>query len=159
MRIIKLALISFITFFGLLTAFSLLIPSQVRISKAINIGAPQQKILSLVADTAKWKQWHPFFLSSQNPDMQRVKIRPVSSTDSLVVMQWTSTGKNPLTNGWQVYKYSRTDSLTLQWYIDFDLGWYPWQKFGSLFYEATYGTMMQQGLERLRLVAQEPATE
>jgi hypothetical protein len=30
--------------------------------------------------------------------------------------------------------------------MDFKLPWYPWQKFGSLFYENTYGQMMQNGL-------------
>jgi hypothetical protein len=37
--------------------------------------------------------------------------------------------------------------------MDFQLGWYPWQKFSSLFYENTYGNMMQDGLARLKSVA------
>jgi hypothetical protein len=30
--------------------------------------------------------------------------------------------------------------------MDFRLSWYPWEKFSSLFYEKTYGTMMETGL-------------
>jgi hypothetical protein len=38
--------------------------------------------------------------------------------------------------------------------MDFRLRWYPWQKFGSLLYEDTYGTMMQQGLQKLKTSAE-----
>jgi hypothetical protein len=34
--------------------------------------------------------------------------------------------------------------------MDFHLKWYPWKKFSSLFFENTYGVMMQEGLENMR---------
>lgn len=52
--------------------------------------------------------------------------------------------------GWQLHRSNPQDSATLQWYMDFHLSWYPWQKFGSLFYENNYGRMMEQGLYNLK---------
>ena len=63
-------------------------------------------------------------------------------------------GKMPLINGWKIYHHPSTDSLTLQWYSDFHLKWYPWQKLGSLFYENTYGVMMEEGLGNLKRLAE-----
>jgi hypothetical protein len=34
--------------------------------------------------------------------------------------------------------------------MDFQLAWYPWQKFSSLFYERTYGAMMERGLANFK---------
>jgi hypothetical protein len=150
MRIIKLALISFIFFFLLLTAISSLVPSTVRLSKAINIGAPKADILSLVSDTGAWKAWHPGFSNSNHKEGNAPQVLPVSKSDSLIIMQLNRPGRKPVLNGWQVYQYASTDSITMQWYMDFQLQWYPWEKFGSLFYENTYGTMMQQGLAAIK---------
>ena len=58
--------------------------------------------------------------------------------------------KPEVINGWKIYQHSQVDSLTLQWYMDFQLKWYPWQKFGSLFYENTYGVMMEKGLSNIK---------
>jgi hypothetical protein len=154
-QIIKLALISFGFFFLLLTAISLLVPSHVRISKAINIGADKTSIFSQIRDTAQWSSWHPGF--KQTPQ-QLLPQKPVVTTtvqnDSLIIMNLNSGDKKTMVNGWQLYNYASTDSLTLQWYMDFHLEWYPWQKFGSLFFEDTYGKMMEQGLSNLKQLSE-----
>jgi hypothetical protein len=121
-------------------------PSHIRISKAINIGAPKNDILQKVRDTASWYRWHPAHSSLNNPT-----LRFLQNTDSLIVVTASYAGKKNMMNGWQVYEHAGTDSVTLQWYIDFHLKWYPWQKFGSLFYENTYGAMMQDGLEKFKI--------
>ena len=154
MRIIKLAVLSALFFFLLLTAISLLVPSTVRLSKAINIGAEKKAILALVSDTTAWKGWHPGFKNTGGQALTTARVRPIANTDSLIIMELHHPGKQPVVNGWQVYHYTSTDSITVQWYMDFQLKWYPWQKFGSLFYEATYGTMMQQGLASMKELAE-----
>ncbi|ANE52754.1 SRPBCC family protein [Flavisolibacter tropicus] len=151
MRIIKLAVISFLFFFVLLTAISLFIPSHIRISKAVNIGSSSSQMLTYVGDTTTWSQWHPLVQQLKAQGRQQyLKATPLAKTDSTVVFQIQYNDQTPITNGWQVYQFPSADSLTLQWYMDFHLKWYPWQKFGSLFYEKTYGAIMQQGLENLR---------
>ena len=151
-RLIKLALLSFLIIFIIATLFSLLIPSNIRISKALNIGAPKDSVMALVKHRNRWVEWHPAYVPDDTirSSFQTTNISTVSQTDSSVVMELQQGKKPAVINGWNVYEYESVDSITLQWYMDFHLKWYPWKKFGSLFYENTYGNMMQQGLERLK---------
>ncbi len=159
MRIFKLALISFVFFFLLFTLISLMVPSQVRISKAINIGAPKNGIQTAIKNTNLWHNWHPGYAKSLSSTAQLPQIKPVLQNDSLIEMNLIYRSGKTIKNGWQLYQHSGTDSITLQWYMDFNLKWYPWQKFGSLFYENTYGAMMQQGLTNLKTFTEKGTVE
>jgi hypothetical protein len=143
-------LISVVFLFLLITAFSLFIPSHIRISRAINIAPDKTVVWNAVTDTRQWKRWNPPFMNDSLQAEHEIRVKPLQQTDSSFLVQLQQGDKRPLTNGWQLYRHTVTDSLTLQWYMDFDLKWYPWQKFGSLFYESTYGTMMEQGLANLK---------
>jgi hypothetical protein len=135
--------------------FSLLIPSHVRISKAINIAAPKDSVLALIKDPQRWNEWHPAFNGSDSSrKFAQIHIVSKAQTDSTLVMEMQQGNKPVVINGWNTYEYQGSDSITLQWYMDFHLGWYPWKKFGSLFYESSYGPLMQEGLENLRKLSQ-----
>lgn len=151
MRFIKLAILSFIFLFLTVTAISLLIPSHIRISKAINLANRKDSIFALIRNEGRWHQWHPAFM--QNDSFRKIPpihITPQLVTDSELVFQLQQENRKPIKTGWKIYRYPLTDSITLQWYMDFQLSWYPWQKFGSLFYENTYGQMMEQGLDNIK---------
>lgn len=151
MRLIKLAFISILLLFFVVTAISLLIPSDIRISKAINIHSGEDSIFALIRDTTKWKQWHPAFISNDSATaFPQIHIVQQSESDSEIVMHLQQGDKPEVVNGWKIYQYPHVDSLTLQWYMDFHLKWYPWQKLGSMLYEKTYGTMMEKGLENIK---------
>lgn len=151
MRLIKLAFISILLLFFVVTAISLLIPSHIRISKAINIHSDEESIFALIRDTAKWKEWHPAFIQNDSPpEFPAIHVVQKSESDSEIIMHLQQSLKPEVVNGWKIYQYPHVDSLTLQWYMDFQLKWYPWQKFGSMLYEKTYGTMMEKGLENIR---------
>ena len=153
MRLIKLALISFVVFFGIITVMSLAIPSQIRISKAINVKAGTNEIFPLIKDQQTWPQWHPAFKEgniNQLLQENKITLTPLVANDTLVTVQWQQEGNRPVINGWHMHEFAGADSSTLQWYMDFNLPWYPWHKFGSLFYEKTYGVMMEEGLQNLK---------
>lgn len=158
MRIIKLGFISLVFLFSIITLFSLLIPSHVRISRAIDFTEGGDKVLSLVADKDKWPLWHPAYEptndSLQAQWQQQTNWKKRIQNDSLIVVELLSKNKKPIINGWQLYRHANTNTLTLQWYMDFQLSWYPWQKFSSLFFEPTYGTMMEKGLSNLKAKAE-----
>src|SRR5436190_23606652 len=59
MRVIKLAILSFIFLFLLVTTISLFIPSHIRISRARDINSTKQEVMSLIVDPLKWKEWYP----------------------------------------------------------------------------------------------------
>jgi hypothetical protein len=131
-----------------------LIPSHIRISKAIDISSGGEHILELVADKKKWSLWHPAYEqgndSARNKWVQETTWKKVEHNDSLVIVELIPKGQHPIVNGWQLYRHDNTAPLTLQWYMDFHLSWYPWQKFSSLFYEGTYGKIMEKGLSNLK---------
>ncbi|MBA2745852.1 MAG: hypothetical protein H0U44_06475 [Flavisolibacter sp.] len=150
MRIIKLAIISFILIFLLITLMSLLIPSQVRISRAINMGQHQKGVLHRISDTSRWAEWHPAYIhleKSGTPNNMRRDLK--SFTGDELIYDIVQASRRPVMNGWKLYSYPAQDSITLQWYIDIRLSWYPWEKFSSLFFESAYGRMMEEGLTNL----------
>lgn len=158
MRLIKLAFLSFIILFLIVTAMSLMIPGHVRISRAVNLKTEEDSVRLWVRDTGQWPRWHPAFQGANASNRlaeKRTTITPVVENDSLVQLRWQQQGQQPVLHSWQIHRYAYTDSVTLQWYMDFHLQWYPWQKFSSLFYEGTYGKMMEQGLENIRKMAGE----
>ena len=55
MRILKFFFLSIIVLFAVLTALSLLFPSRLRVSRAINVAAPKEKIIAAVGDLRQWE--------------------------------------------------------------------------------------------------------
>ena len=151
MRLIKLALISVLILFGILTGISLIIPSQIRLTKVITIRPERDRIFSLVKNKSEWVRWHPSFINGQQNEMlSRIDVKVVIENDSLLSMQWRQEGKKTLNMGWQLMQTNNIDPATLQWFMDFKTSWYPWEKFSSLFYENNYGAMMEQGLINIK---------
>ena len=152
-RLIKLAFISFVILFLTVTAISLLIPSHIRISKAINVAPPAGDVLALIKDKNQWQQWHPVFQQKDSSTASKLNSFILkAASDSEVIYELHYKKSRPVVNGWAMHSHASTDSLTLQWYMDFNLPWYPWQKFGSLFYENTYGVMMENGLTNIKKI-------
>jgi hypothetical protein len=166
MRILKLALISFILFFLLMTGISLFIPSTVRVSKAINIQASPDSLWAEVDDFEKWKEWNPMISDSSHRVLEISADRQTANTAGTTI-HWVqktaderivtmSTGnKPPVQSVWKLINYSASDSTTLHWYMDFKLRWYPWEKFSSLMLEKSYGPAMERGLANLKRKLQE----
>jgi len=165
MRIIKLAILSFIFLFLLVTIISLFIPGHIRISKATNISADDTVVYIYMKDLHEWKQWHPALKNLPENEFQVSKDSSISirgttisiverKEDELVSEMKTDDGR-PITSGFRIIRHRQGDSATLQWYMDFKLRWYPWEKFRSLFYENIYGLQMEQGLLNLKELSEE----
>jgi Polyketide cyclase / dehydrase and lipid transport len=160
MRIIKLGLISIAVFALLITGISLFFPSHVRISKAIDINAPAEKVWAQVTDAAQWSKWFPRG-DSLPPYIIDGVIKGIG-TDSLQALMITGSTDSTVTaanvgplakkggSGWNIYPGGIPNTVTVQWYMDFQLKWYPWEKFSSLLLEGRYGSFMEKGLENLK---------
>jgi hypothetical protein len=161
-RHIKLVLISFIVLFIIVTAISLLIPSHIRVSKAIRINAAREKVMVQLGDPVNWKNWYPGTDSSEylyiNGVVKGIGVKPGSlqglmitgQTDSSVTAANVGPDSKKITMEWNVLPGDHPDAVTVQWYMDFNLRWYPWEKFASLLFEKQYGTGMEQGLNKLK---------
>ncbi len=160
MRLIKLAILSFIILFLLVTVISLFIPSGIRISKATNIAAEDTLAFSNIKNLANWKNWHPALKGIPANEISilsdsGIKVRGTTifvterKSDELITRMAADDGQ-PVVSGFKTISHQQGDSSTLQWYMDFKLRWYPWEKFRSLFYENIYGVQMEQGLSNLK---------
>ena len=164
MKIIRFGFISILSLFVVITAISLLIPSSIRISRAININGQRKAVLTEIEDLNRWKYWYPGFdtltIIPMGRQAQRLTVARIASTATTIsiktdsagetVAQFSSGNRKSVTSGWKVITYSSNDSLTVQWYLDFKLRWYPWEKFLSLTYDKMYGQQMELGLNALK---------
>ncbi|HUQ66229.1 MAG TPA: hypothetical protein VM101_08745 [Flavitalea sp.] len=146
-RIIKLGLISFIVIFIILFLISLMIPSTVRVSRAIDVEADKSYVYPLLADTAHWIKWNEL-------KNDRIHIRLLSSDSNLIHSAWTYGGNT--IDGY--YRLERIRDVTVvQWYFEMHLKWYPWEKFGSITFEKQFGPPMEHSLLKLKnLVTNSP---
>jgi hypothetical protein len=154
LRIIKLALISIVVLFFVTLGISSFIPSHVRLSRAINLAAGRDAIFALLKDTTRWRQWNPAFMASDSfSNHPPIGVQFLKTNDSEVLVLWSQAGHKPVQTGWQLYtRAAPGDSLTLQWHMELNSGWLPWQKMGTLLYESTYGVMMQKGLTNIKML-------
>ena len=160
MRIIKLGIISIIFFALLITGFSLFFPSNIRISKAIDINASKDTVLLQISNVENWKHWFPG-VDSAELIIENGKVKGISTinkqqliineiTDSTVLAVTKTSGLKDGESGWIFFSSSVPNTITVQWYMDFHLHWYPWEKFSSLLLEKRYGPMMEIGLGNLK---------
>ena len=163
MRVIKLAILSFIFLFLLVTTISLFIPSHIRISRARDINSTKQEVMSFIADPLKWKEWYP---GANSLGILYIEGKPkgilLDSTglvglsifninDSVVTVgEVGKTAAKRMEMGWKVLSAGNENNVVAQWYMDFKLRWYPWEKFKSLFYENVYGAHLERGLANLK---------
>lgn len=163
MKYIKLAFISIIFFAVLVTLISLFFPSNVRISKALDISAPKDSIISRLGDPGKWKSWYPGADTLPPITMmgktiairlneKGAMLRVTGRSDSTIAITATGPGVKEMHSGWNIYPAATPNRHTVQWYMDFKLRWYPWEKFSSVMFEKRYGPVLEQGLEKLRAV-------
>ena len=148
MRFVKLGFISIIIIFLMFTVISLFIPSSINISRAINLAADSKKIVSQIQDTSTWKNWYPGY---EQLIKSGTSISFREEKENLVSVEFSKNSSSKKINStWQVIPYHLSDSITLQWSMQFKLNWYPWEKFGSLLYEKAYGQQMETGLNNLK---------
>jgi hypothetical protein len=143
MKIIKLGLISLVFFAVMITLISFFFPSHVRISRAVDIDADKGSVMVQLKDTANWRNWYP----GADTLMPSVII---SSNDSVIQFQQAREGKKA-EEGWNIISADRPHTITVQWYMDIRLSWYPWDKFSSLLLEKRYGPFMERGLTSLKV--------
>ncbi len=169
MQLIKLGIISLVAFALLITGISLFFPSHVRISRAVEIKAEKDSVWSLIKDPAGWNRWYPG-ADSMTPLVTDGKISGIGPdstqgwmidavTDSSVTARAVGSSSHKRETGWNYFPGYKPGSFTIQWYMDFHLKWYPWEKFSSLLLDKRFGTMMEKGLDNLRKLAekQQPA--
>ena len=143
MRFLKLAIISLIILSLVVTGLSALIPSHVRISRAIDIQSSRSPII-YVSDLSKWKEWNKFV---QQKDTS-LSIELLHATNDSVLTTWQQGSGRKFESSFIFLKGQ--NYTTVQWYFDFHLKWYPWEKFQSIIYDQQMGPQMESSLTELK---------
>lgn len=158
MRIVKLAIISLVVLFLVTYLFSLIIPSRIRVSRAVNISVSNDSLRAMVTDLRQWHLWNELV---ENPDLTNKHFNTNEfSSDQLTVTSLPSTG-DTLKTAWRQQKNAQVlasgftwegtgDQLVIQWYFDIKLRWYPWEKFGSIVFDKQMGPPMEKSLGNLK---------
>lgn len=162
MRFLKLGIISAVALFGIILLISLLLPSHIRISRAIDINARHETIYQLVADIQQWETWNEYILAYHHktvaPDMIKADEMAVFITgkqDSLVTSEWQPPTGNKFGSGFAIISNASGEGhTTVQWYFDLYVKWYPWEKFQSIVYDQQLGPVMEKSLNNLKKTAE-----
>jgi hypothetical protein len=83
------------------------------------------------------------------PSHVRISRATDIQTSKAAVMAEMNTKETGL-SGWNVIEGSEPGKVTVQWFMDFHLRWYPWEKFSSLLLDKRYGSAMEKKLSELR---------
>ncbi|MDE3143325.1 MAG: hypothetical protein KGL19_04175 [Bacteroidota bacterium] len=167
MRFIKLGLISAAILFVIVTLLSLLFPSTIMVSRAVNVNMPKDSIVALIKDFDGWKIWVD--------GMQKPSVKIISKTEADLAgtMVLIDTASNySIKSSWQNKNKKMTSMINLindssskitvvQWQFEQQVKWYPWEKFASMMNDKILGTMMENNLARLKAIVEKtelPAT-
>ncbi|MBE7172760.1 MAG: SRPBCC family protein [Williamsia sp.] len=163
MKIIKLAIISFVVLFLLMTAMLSLLPRTIRISRAININASREQVRARLVDLQGWSEWNEYVKAMNHPqvkadsiysDQLSIAVRAIHPAS--VETAWHQQRNGKTFPG--VFNLIQGGSVTaVQWYFDFHFKWYPWEKLSSITYDKQIGPQMEQSLENLKRSMEKPA--
>lgn len=155
MRFVKLILISVVVLSLLITGISLLFPSTVIASRAIEINTSPAKISFFVSKLENWKEWmsdwkeNEVSLENNTAHIGTQKVQLLSQTDHSVQYQWVATGQNPylVKFEWTLLKDS---AYVIHWSFEQKVNWYPWEKFQTLLNDKVLGSKMEMELQNLQ---------
>ncbi len=158
MRVLKLAFISAIVLFVVVTAISSLLPSQVLVSRAIDIQAPIPSIKEQVFQLNNWQNWLTDENGEKAPHEHKANeslsigettINKVSASDSIFVTNWSTS--SAMKGTFTIINHRNPDSvITVQWQMEQKVKWYPWEKFASITKDEIWGGSMEKSLDNLK---------
>lgn len=161
MRLIKLALLSAIFLFLVVTAISLLLPSTINISRAIDINAPIDSVYNNLNDLTKWKKWLAGYDSANTTisakssgqgavlSMNKTTVTIIGSTKDKIESFWQS-GSKSLKGEFNIFKNDNSSLVTVQWHFSQHVKWYPWEKFASIVTDKVMSPVMEKSLDNLK---------
>lgn len=171
MRLIRFA-IFLIGIFIIIFLLSLLLPSNVTITKSVDINASREKVINQIVDFEQWKNWYPAF---KNEDFSITKNERPANTISSVTLHDSSgkwlrvilldTSKQTINVNLQSrsslkihYQFVLIPKLShqiqLSWNVIIHLGWLPWKKFEGIMLDKFSGSQYEDALNELKKAAE-----
>jgi hypothetical protein len=160
MRIAKLALISIIAFFLILTAIGALFPSVILVSRAVNIDRPADSITGYINDFAKWNEWMEgaktddlkvFVKDSTHAVFGTTVITLQSKQNNTWRYEWKQGGATQIST---IHVTPKPAGCMVQWEYEQHLAWYPWAKLASMMNDKIIEAALEKNLANLKQIAE-----
>ncbi|WP_153798850.1 SRPBCC family protein [Foetidibacter luteolus] len=160
MRFVKLGLISVVVFFVLLTAMGSLFPSDIIVTRAINISASADTLKNYIADYNKWNDW---MAGAKTSDLKVVAKDSSTAFFGTTVIKLLEHKTNSWKHEWKGRSSPQVSTIelitagpvtTVAWKFEEHVKWYPWAKLGSMMNDKILGSSMEQSLDNLKKTAE-----
>jgi hypothetical protein len=151
----------FIFSFVILFLFALF-PSDISVSRVVQIRSSHQRIQNKIADLREWPGWNelysnglknmenidaPLHIDSLNIRKSYFEINLLKSVPDTVITLWRQEKRSFEGH----YTLTENNGQTvLNWTLHFHIKWYPWEKLASMFYDKQLGPIMEKSLLNLR---------
>lgn len=158
MKLIKLGVLSLFFIALLITGMSLFIPSKTRVSRAITLSLPAAQVSGYLSDMRNWPEWNELLQGVEQSQLKAtpesitgpdVRIERLSTSDTSITSLWRAGGEKAVHCTYALTAYDPS-STVVQWYFDFQVKWYPWEKFGSILFDRQLGPLMEKSLDQLK---------
>jgi len=162
MKYIKLVIISVIFLSVIVMGISLLFPSKVIASRAIEVITSADNIAYFTSDFSHWNQWmsdwkeNKVLIENNTAHIGTQTIRFLNKTATKVNYEWIATGQSPylVTFEWTLLKGS---TYVIHWSFEQNVKWYPWEKFQTLLNDKLLGAKMEIELQHLQEAINSPS--
>ncbi len=167
MKFIKLAIISIVVLFLILTSLGLLLPSTVRVTRNINIHAPHDTLHRYIGDVKNWSFWMEGiegdkiqFAAPQTSGkgvvatIDKERIYLVKDTKDTIETIWQNNKKSHQLCVFQLFFDTSTNTTNVNWYFEQKLRWYPWERLPAIANDKILGPFMEHSLDKLKEVTE-----
>ena len=159
----KLVIASLVVFSIVILFLFALFPSDIAVSRVIQINRAPADVTRKIDDLRQWKSWNEFVIhpspreinnttnehgaDSTFIDIGGVHIQLIEVHADTVVTIWRH-GEDSFSSIFQIIE---TNGRTiLAWDLKFHIKWYPWDKLASMFYDKNMGPLMEKSLLNLK---------
>ena len=167
MKFIKLAVISIIVLFIILTGLGLLLPSTVRVTRNIAIHAPYDTLQHYLGDIKQWSCWMEGidantikFTSSQTSKkgvvalINKMQVYFIKDKRDTIETVWQGNSKSRQLCVFQLYNDTTTNIINFNWYFEQKVSWYPWERLPTLANDKILGPFMEHSLDKLKAISE-----
>jgi uncharacterized protein YxjI len=168
MRLFKGFIIGLIGLFLMITLLSLLIPSNIKVSRTVIINDTTGKIIAQVKDIKNWGNWHPIFACKDATinylnngcdivyNNKTTHLVSQSATTKSVKFLLKSDNENDIANEILIIPIEHQNAMQVEWQANVKLHWYPWEKFYGIFIDKLTGPGYEAALNGLKKFIETP---
>lgn len=170
MRLIKSFLIGLTGLFCMATLLSLLIPSNIIVSRTVLINTGKGKVYQQAAILKNWKNWNPLFKSdsvkivysadSSSCDILnnnlKTKLSFLPADTALVKFIFQTEGEPVMPAEIHITPVPMQTGTQVEWKSVVKLKWYPWEKMYGIFVDKLTGPGYEAALNGLKNYLEQP---